>query len=221
MKLSDLIAQFRTDCDDKVKPYLFGDDDITLWLNEAEEEAALRANLLFEATDPTICTIPVTAEQTTYALDERVFMVMRASFVAEDSDDVCVLDVRGRLTADLARRSRRTETDKPRAVLVDDTTLELDCPPESAGVLSIEVYRAPLEAMVKDTDSPEIGRVNHRFLTKWAEYRAYCRPDTETFDQQRAERALAAFTAHFGIRPDASTRRDHQADAPTHNTAYY
>jgi hypothetical protein len=84
----------------------------------------------------------------------------------------------------------------------------------------LECYRAPCNRLDRPKDCPEIGRAHHRFLTKWAEHRAYGRPDAETFDAQRAERAEAAFAAQFGSRPDAQMLRDFEADGPAHNVAY-
>lgn len=221
MNLAELIAQFRVDNDDQRKPYLFSDELLTTLFNDAEEEAALRANLIFESTNPAICTVPVTAGEVKYDLHESIFHVTYATFTADGSEEVCELKVAGRLTADLARSRRRLDAGKPSAIIVDDTFLELDCLPESDGTLQLEAYRAPLEKMAKEKDTPEIGRAHHRFLSKWVEHRAYSRPDTETFNPQRAQRSEEQFTAQFGNRPDADQRRAAQADAPPHNTAYY
>lgn len=222
MTLNELIAQFRVDTDDRKKPYLFRDEDIITWLNEAEEEAALRADLLFEADDASICQIPATAGTRKYALHDLVLRVTHASFTATGSDDApCILTLHSRLALDDAWRSRRTTTDKPRALIVDDASIELDCLPEADGLLAIECYRAPCQKMKDGKDTPEIGRFHHRFLTKWAEHRAYSRPDTETFNQPRADQAEQAFTEQFGMRPDADRRRAFEADAPPHNAGYY
>ena len=42
MNLEEAIAQFRVDADDLVEAYLASDVQVTAWLAEAQEEAAIR-----------------------------------------------------------------------------------------------------------------------------------------------------------------------------------
>ena len=42
------LPQFRSDAKDTVATYLFGDLEVIGWLGEAEEEACIRARLLFD-----------------------------------------------------------------------------------------------------------------------------------------------------------------------------
>ena len=211
MTLQQLIDQFRSDVDDRIATYLFSDADVIGWLNEAEEEAALRANLLFDATTSEICDIAVTAGTSLYALDPRVFVIERASFLAtgEDAENAIVLDLRDRLSVDRTRPSWRTTEMEPVELIVDEAKVQLACLPASSGTLSLEVYRAPLAPMVLGDDpvSPEIAPLHHRHLVEWAKHRAFSRPDTEVFDPKRAETAEANFTKKFGLRPDADMRR--------------
>ena len=73
MTLAELIAALRTDADDLVaNPYLWSDAELTRWANEAEQEAALRAKLLFDASTTAVCQIAVLAGTTSYALHAKV-----------------------------------------------------------------------------------------------------------------------------------------------------
>lgn len=219
MKLAELEALFRSDVNDTAKPFLFSSADVGRWFNEAQEEAALRANLLVETTDPDICRIVVKAGTRSYDLHPLVFFVQRATFTADDCDEPIELRLTDRIELSQRRPNWRTNTEQPRALIVDDTTVEVGCLPEADGVIDLEVYRAPLKDMTAE-DSPEINRAHHRHLAKWVEHRAYGRPDTETYDAQRSERAEAEFTRQFGNRPDADMRRALQSNTPAHNTAY-
>jgi len=79
MTLAELIAAFRTDADDLVaNPYLWSDAELTRWANEAEQEAALRAKLLFDASTMAVCQIAVLAGTTSYALHAKVHDVEHA-----------------------------------------------------------------------------------------------------------------------------------------------
>ena len=68
--------------------------------------------------------------------------------------------------------------------------------------------------------SPEINQIHHRFLVKWAMHRGYERPDAESYDPDKATRALKEFEDYFGIRPDASLRKRYNASKPHRNLAY-
>ena len=46
MTLADLIRRFRVLADDKVQPYLWADEDVIDWLNDAQAQAAVRGRLL-------------------------------------------------------------------------------------------------------------------------------------------------------------------------------
>jgi hypothetical protein len=223
MKLSELIAAYRSDTrDDVSQRYLASDDDVIGWLNEAEEEAALRKRLLFESTNATLCRIAVQAAAAAYRLPEGWFEITRATFLPTGStEDPFELDIRDRVELDRIRPLWRTTSEEPRDIIVDDTKVQLGCLPDTAGLIQLEGYRAPLTPMKAENDAPEIGRAHHRHLIHWARYRNYNRPDVEVFDLEAAEKAKAEFARYFGERPDADMRRDFQANKPQHNKAYW
>ena len=48
MTLEDMIRRFRVAARDTVEPFLFPTEDVTDWLNEAQNEACIRARLIRE-----------------------------------------------------------------------------------------------------------------------------------------------------------------------------
>jgi hypothetical protein len=220
MTLEQLIAQFRTDSDDLQAGNLSSNDSITLWLNEAQEEAAIRAQLIHESTDPDICVIPIVAGTSVYALHSKVLDITRADFTPTGSTTPINLILRDRIEQDRLRPDWRTTTDVPQELIQNDTSIRLGCTPNGDGSLSIECYRLPLAAMAADPATPEIAQVHHRHLVQWALHRCYSRPDAEIHDPKRAELALYAFTQYFGIRPDADLRRSFSQNRPMFNKAW-
>ena len=220
MNLEALRTQFREEADDKIAPYLFSDDQILAWLNEAEDEAAARARLLAEYSDPAICSITVTANQPTYATHEAVLDITRAAFTPTGGDST-VLFITDRTELDRIKPDWRTSTDEPEYLVQDDTKVQIVPTPTVAGSLDIECNRLPITPMASDADTPEIARAHHRYLVHWALHRAFSLPDTETVDPKKAASGEAAFTAYFGIRPDADTRKATQANRPHHNQTHW
>ncbi len=222
MTLDDLIALYRSNAGDAAEPYLASDEDLKRWLNESEEEAALRANLLFESTDASMCQIAVTAATAVYTLSQNWFRITKVRWVAdgdteEDAADLPIVD---RYELDRLRVAWRTNSEAPVDIVVDDTQVQLGCLPDTDGTLYLEGYRKPAAQMTGDSDSPEIGSAHHRHLVKWAEYRAFGRPDSDLGDPQRSQRALDEFTRQFGERPDADRLRASETNRPHFNKVY-
>lgn len=220
MTLDELIAKVRIESDDLQQPYLSSDAVITEWLDEAEEEAAIRSSLIHESANPLICQIAVTAGRASYPVHSSVLEITYAAFTATGSSTVNVLALTDRADLDRTTPGWRTKSDIPRQLVQNDTTLQLGCLPSMDGLLTLECFRTPL-ASIGDTDRPEIGRAHHRHLVQWALHKCYSRPDAEVFDPKRSDRALMEFTRVFGIRPDAELRRNFYKSTPAHNQAYW
>lgn len=222
MTLEELIAQFRVDTNDLVAPYLSLDPNITAWLNEAEQEAAIRARLIHEVALPAVCSINVTAGVSTYPLHAAVLEITRAAFLPTGASADCELHLTDRIEQDRTHAGWRTKVDIPSQAIQTDTTLQLGCLPRTGGTIALECYRLPLKNIEDNaSESPEIGRVHHRHLIQWALHRCYSRPDAEINDPGRAAKAEFEFTRVFGLRPDADYRRASQANLPQNNKAVW
>lgn len=221
MTLAELIAAFRTDADDLVaNPYLWSDAELTRWANEAEQEAALRAKLLFDASTTAVCQIAVLAGTTSYALHAKVHDVEHARTI-DSGGTVTRLTLTDRIELERVRPDWRYETREPRALIRYDGRIELDCIPDANYTLRLEVHRLPLTDMSTSGHIPEIAAIHHRHLVKWMLHRAYERPDSETRDPDKSARAEKEFTKVFGRRPDADLRRAQQANRPQFNKAVW
>lgn len=221
MTLAELIALFRSDADDIVaNPYLWSDAELKGWANEAEQEAALRAKLLFDASTTAVCQIAIVAGTTSYPLHAKVHDVEHARII-DSAGNVTRLTLTDRIELERVRPDWRYETRPPRALIRYDGRIEVDCIPDADYTLRLEVHRLPMEDMADNADTPEIAPIHHRHLVKWMLHRAYQRPDSETHDPERSAKAEQAFTKVFGRRPDANLRRDQQANRPQFNKAVW
>lgn len=222
MTLEELIAQFRVDSNDLQPTYLSSNANVTAWLNEAEQEAAIRATLIHESTLAEVCSIAVTAGNSVYALHPCVLDITRAVFTPTGSTTEYILYVSDRVELDRTQSDWRNRVDTPRVLIQDDTKLQLWPIPSTGGLLHIECYRLPLQNMEDSaTESPEIARIHHRHLVQWALHRCYERPDAEINDPGRSAKAEKEFTRVFGLRPDANYRRSSQANMPASNKAIW
>lgn len=222
MNLAALRAQFRSEADDSAAPYLFADAELNDWLNQAVEEAAIRADLLLEVDDAAVCQINVASGTAGYPLHAKITRVSHAEFLAdgEDATSSTRLELIDRVKLDRVRPCWRQETERPRFLLTENGTARLAPNPDENGTVTLEAYRLPMTTMAADDDTPEIREQHHRYLVDWALFRAYSKPDTETQDLARAQAAQARFEDHFGPRPDADMKQSDERQ-PHANAAFY
>lgn len=222
MNLQQLIDQFRIDADDLVSnPPLWQREWIAAWLNEAQAEAAVRKRLIYEASNPAVCEIAVTAGQATYSLHPSIYELATLRFKLAGASHSEPVRLKTREELDRIRPGWRDRSDScPRFAVQDDTSITLVDRPSAAGTLFLEGYRLPLKALANDSDKPEIHSAHHRHLVQWALHRAFSKPDADAHDPGRAATAETAFTAYFGPRPDADLRRSTRHDEAQTNKAF-
>ena len=219
MTLEQLIASFRVDADDLEAPFLFRDEWVSMWLSEAQAEAAIRGRLILEDANPAVCQIAVTAGQASYELHRCVYEIADLRFMPAGQTTSVALPLVSREWLDDKRPGWRDMAGTPEFAIQTDRRIRLVGVPDADGVLHLEAYRTPIKALESDFDKPELAEQHHRHLVNWALYRAFSRPDSETIDPQRAELALSAFTRYFGLAPDSDMRRITREDVSHHNEA--
>lgn len=219
MTLEDLIRRFRTLAVDKVQPYLFADEDVTDWLNDAQRQACIRGRLLREDANPAVCEIALTPGQRTYPLHKAVYEIINARIVPSNGDRARVVFLASREWMDANLPDWRAEQGMAEFVIQDDTSIRVVGAVTAGDKLAIECYRTPLKLLANDTDKPEIHEAHHEHLIQWALHKAFSVPDTDTFDPQRSDRADGVFTRYFGPMPDSDLRRVPRTDVPHHNAA--
>lgn len=208
MNLGTLRARWRTRVDDRAEPFLWEDDEADGFLNEAVTEVAIRTHCFRDETTPSLCVVPIVADQTRYPLDPRVLEVLHARI---DSHR-CDLD---RSTAGYFRGYRSpgmpqeyaVELEGPRRVLV------FDRPPQATPPMTevnLVVYRTALNPMVDDADECELPEEWCVPLLHGAAMLAWNTPNSDVNAasvSKLRDDAEARFTAYFGPRPSAATLR--------------
>jgi hypothetical protein len=217
--LEDIEAALRLRIKDAAKPYLRPSSELWAHINEAQEEAAIRADLLPEASNTDYTQVAVTASTGSYTINARWIRITHAEFVPADSTDPVQLALYSDTQDfDSLFPDWRGVIDTPTAIVVQQGRVRFNCLPETAGTLKLEGYRLPLVDMDDDADVPEIQAKHHRHLVDWAEYRAFSKPDPDREDPARAQQALERFEAYFGRRPDAQSGQP--TESPQHVRAW-
>lgn len=231
MTLAEMVQAFRVLAHDTVHDassdrldLLWQDADIRAWLNEGQREACVRARLLVEAENPDVCRIDMVRGQKTYPLHPKIIEIIDARYQPKGERHAHMVTLKTREWLDrFHRRGREWDwwhEHRPLHAVQDETSITLIGRVHDGDVFWLEAYRLPLKDMEADGDTPEIHEASHRHLIDWALYRAFGIPDSEAFDAERSDRALADFTRYFGLPVTADMRRSTRFDI-THHTKLY
>ena len=204
MTVNDFIAVFRSDMQDAVAPYLWSDDDIVRYLNDAVDEAAERARLIEDSTSAACCQITLVPDQATYPLHTSVFHVKRVTLAGKPLSESSVEVEDERNTT-----WESASSGDPSRFIVNGqaTTITLVPAPAEAGTLKLTVYRTSLARLTTGTSQIELKQVYHARLKDWAYRCAYLKQDSETLNESKAGEHEAKFERAFGVRPSADTQR--------------
>jgi len=211
MNVEAFIGEFRRVMADAATPYLWSDEEVTTYLNDAVNEACERALLIEDRVTTAVCSVAMVANQTDYPLHKSVIQIKRLAFRGRALSETSV----EQLDNDDAQWEGRTG--EPRQFIYSETAgLRMVPAPRSAGTVNLTVYRLPLVDLSVDNDSgiPEIPARHHMRLLPWMYRCAYLKQDSETLNESQAAKHEAAFVASFGARPDANVMRKQRDKAP-------
>ena len=210
MDVVDLLARFRSDVRDTVQPYLWSDEEVLSYIDEAQNEFCRLTGGLADATS-FVTRVAVTTGEAFVDISPLILKI-RAIF-AEDGkpielknfEDLEFSDSGGtELFADIPGTVRS-------AVLgMEPNKLKLINTPEADQTINLIVYRLPLEAIEDTSSDLEVASQHHISLLLWARRLAHMKADAETYDRGRAQQFEQEFMAYCGLARDEKGRREHK-----------
>lgn len=207
MTVVELIALYRNRTQDVAAPYLWGDDEIIEYIDDAQNEACRRAHLLVDSRTTEICEAPVTAGDPVVPVDPRIIHIRRARR-GSDSMPVKRMSVRD-MDQQLPGWEGILTPGTPVVFIPDWETdvVRLYSVPGVDDTLCMTVVRMPLDPINSATSTLEIATRYHRGLLDWMLHRGYSKADPETLDATKAKAADERFTAEFGEKTGAVDER--------------
>lgn len=219
MTLEELIIRFRFEAKDSRKPYLWSDEIVISFLNEAERRACICGRLLLEEEDEEICSIGLSVGSQTYDLHPKLYEIVSLN-IANQAGEVRPIALRSREWLNANDPLWRENTDLAYAAIQGETTIRIVGEIVAGDELRIEGYRLPMGDMKNDGDRPEIHEAHHVHLLDWALHKAFSMPDSDGFDPGRAAAHEDKFTQRFGPLPDSDMRRSTRVDEVQCNESY-
>lgn len=199
MNLRELIDRARSETRDTANPPLWSDDEWRDYLNEAADEAAIRAKLI----EDDQIEIDITAGESYAEYPEYAWAVQR---VYLGGRRLALID-REMLDADEGD-GWEDRTGQPWACYEVGGRLRLFPTPDADGVARVVAFCTPKTPMVADTDEPAgLRKRLHTQLLDWALHLAYLKKDSDTFNADLSARHGNEFEKTFGPRPDERAMR--------------
>lgn len=205
MDLETLRGEFRAQVRDLRTPPFWSDTRVNLFANEAQREAARRANLILDSTTAAICRIEYDANATVLDLDPRIIQIRE---VIIEGQSVPIDPVKMAYLARFVPAWRTATAGMPLCYIDDYGSHQIRPypPPAAAGTLLLSVYREPLVDMEEDDDEPEVpARYQFKLIYHMKEL-ALGDEDCDRFNPKGAAEAARKFSAEFG--PPASARNE-------------
>lgn len=216
MKAGEIEDLFRIEVDDVVEPFLWSPEEAMDYLNDAQNEAARRIRAFVDSSTAAVCqvTVPVGGLAT---LDERVLFVRKARFSGQlPCRRMNMQDMEG---YDPYWQDASNQSGYPSMFIPDFETGKLKFhPPNSTQITALlTVVRDPLAQLTNRDETPELNARYHRALRHWMAYRAYSKPDAETYRPDAAKAQAALFEMEFGPKSSAIdeqwiTREQYEGD---------
>ena len=211
MEVSALLAEYRRRADDRVEPYFTSDEEAIRFAAEAEREAAIRSNLLFDTVTAGVAVYELVSGAAMLDLSPLVYRIDAGNYqpgAGGRPRQVCITGL------DWIREqcdwTTRSASYVEALAHLERNEARLYPIPNGGGTLRLDVYRLPLNPLEDTSDEPGISEEHHDGLVDWMLYRTWIAKDAEVEDPQRAAQALADFTERFGERPMARVMRKHR-----------
>lgn len=215
MTLEQLICLYREQSFDNGTPPFCSNELLTIYANEAQDEACRRGDLLRDSSSA-VCTIAFAADDESVAIDPRIIEIQRAKV----NGRVVALSNLDEMEDELPTWDEDTRRDVPQRLVQGVTTgrLFLWPRPAASGTIKLTVRRLPLDPLANDVDEPEIRPELHTSLVEWMLFRAYSREETEMYNDTKAALCKSRFVAEFGSkasgRNEAWARNGGHVNAP-------
>lgn len=210
MTPADVITQFRSQVDDEAQPNLWTDDEVMLYLIDAQD---MYVRLTGGIADVTVAAADVGSPATRladlaltagqpYTLHSPYILRIRSARLLTAARDVIVAsegDLQQVMVKDYGWVRGLTFDDADTGNVdygvlgIRENYVRWVKVPASVDTCRLHVQRLPYPRIVDEEDAFEIGEEHHLHLIKWMKHMAYSKEDAETYDKDLAAANEASF----------------------------
>lgn len=193
MNAGELTALFRTEVSDIEKPYLWGDDEVMTYLNDAYTMLIRFVGGVPDATS-SITDLAVSIGDTSVQISPAILRIVRA-FRETDGEEISVIEstdiplIRNS-NGKLALMKIGSQVGKVEYLVMglDRNMVSFFPTPDSAETIKLHVRRLPVTPITSPTNElSDVGFEHHIHLLKWMKSMAYRKQDVDTLDMEKAQ----------------------------------
>lgn len=188
----ELIRSFRLRMRDTKAPYFWTDCELYEYISNGESVIAERILCIQDMTSEA-CAYDVVSGEPEIVLHPSIVRIRDARWVENNVETK--LDIKS--VDDVASKGARilTQVGRPHTMMTGATTdgVRLYPIPQDDGQLRLAVFRTPLKQVSANQKKLEIPSQYRPALIEYMKFEALMKDDAETFDRERAERALSVF----------------------------
>lgn len=207
MNANELADYFRSQVRDEVAPYLWSDEEILTYMNEAQKMFVRLTNGIYDVSTAACCTVAITAGQKYSTLHPAVLEIRKAYYVdgttgfKRELPIISLADVDTLSTSDYGVYNNPAIQDLPGTVDYMLTGEErgkvrwINVPTENATV-EMAIARMPLTTLTRTQLTLEVPEEHHVYLIEWMKHLAYNKQDGDAFNPKTATESEMRFRAY-------------------------
>lgn len=207
MQGGDLLALWRREMNDEVEPYLWPDDDFTVYLDDAQQMFCRKTDGIADASSEATV-VEIVAGTPWYDLHPSIQLI-RGAARRSDGRPVDIINVEDMASKGM-RFDGRAGPLQALVIGIEENRARAWPLPSADETVELTIFRGPLSELL-DVDQPlEIESKHHTHLLSWVKHRAYMKEDAETFDKAKAAEHEARFLAYCSNVQDEQRRKRHK-----------
>lgn len=186
-----LLIALRRDLQDEIEPYLWQDEELLAYLDQAQVEFCRETGGIADARSDFLH-IPVIAGEEWVDIDPRILKVRSAEFYETDGHRY-KLELMN--AEDVEKHRCPHSLGVPIGLVLGESedAARITYIPMQAGELRLIVYRLPLQPITAQDIDPEIALEHRPTLLYYAKYLAFSKTDAESFNKDSAAENLNMF----------------------------
>lgn len=206
----DLLETFRDEMDDVAEPYLWSDDLVYGYINDAQRMYWRLTDGIADGTTPEVTQLLIVPGTEWYAVHPSILKI-RDAYRTDTGLPVTVYNQEDMASYGL-RFDGRTGSLRVLVIGIEENKARAWPVPNETVTIQLTVFRLPLVAIVDD-QALDVPDQHQEHLLLWAKHRAYSKQNAETFDRTRAKEFGDAFRAYCSAAQDEQHRAKHKPRA--------
>lgn len=206
MNATELADYFRSQVRDEVAPYLWSDEEVMVYMNEAQKMFVRLTNGIYDVTSAA-CTVAITSGQKYSTLNPAVLEIRKAYYVDPDTSFkrelkiISLADIDSLSSTDYGVYNNAAIQDLPGVVDYMLTGEErgkvrwINIPDKNATV-QMAIARLPLTSLSTTQQVLEVSDEHHVSLIEWMKHLAYNKQDGDAFNPKTATESEMRFRAY-------------------------